>query len=84
MKTINVTEKTGKVIGALAVEESDELMPMTTGGQSVRIRAAEVRETGRDAQGVKLSRPRSARSPASAAKSPTSEHGGAFPTGIPV
>ena len=29
-------------------------MLMTTGGQSVRIRAAEVRETGRAAQGVKL------------------------------
>jgi len=54
MKTMNVTEKTGKVISALAVEESDELMLMTTGGQSVRIRAAEVRETGRAAQGVKL------------------------------
>ena len=54
MKTMNVTEKTGKVIGALAVEEKDELMLMTTGGQSVRIRAEEVRETGRAAQGVKL------------------------------
>ena len=36
------------------VYEDDELMLMTTGGQSVRIRAAEVRETGRAAQGVKL------------------------------
>ncbi len=52
--TMKVTEKTGKVVGALAVDEEDELMLMTTGGQSVRIRAAEVRETGRNAQGVKL------------------------------
>ena len=54
MKTMNVTEKTGKVIGALAVKEEDELMLITTGGQSVRIKCDEVRETGRAAQGVKL------------------------------
>jgi DNA gyrase subunit A len=52
--TMKVTEKTGEVVGAIAVEESDELMLMTTSGQSIRIRAAEVRETGRNAQGVKL------------------------------
>ena len=52
--TMKVTEKTGNVVGAVAVEEEDELMLMTTGGQSVRIRVAEVRETGRNAQGVKL------------------------------
>lgn len=52
--TMKVTEKTGQVVGAVAVEESDELMLMTSGGQSIRIRCAEVRETGRNAQGVKL------------------------------
>jgi len=48
------TEKTGPVIGSLSVEEDDELMLMTDGGQSIRIRVADVRETGRNAQGVKL------------------------------
>jgi DNA gyrase subunit A len=52
--TMNVTEKTGKVVTALAVADSDELMLMTSKGQSVRIRVAEIRETGRNAQGVKL------------------------------
>ena len=52
--TMKVTEKTGDVVGAVAVEEADELMLMTTGGQSVRIRVAEVREAGRNTQGVKL------------------------------
>jgi DNA gyrase subunit A len=52
--TMKVTEKTGEVVGAIAVEESDELMLMTTGGQSIRIRVSEVRETGRNTQGVKL------------------------------
>ena len=54
MKTMNVTEKTGCVVGALSVSEEDELMLMTSGGQSIRIRCADVRETGRAAQGVKL------------------------------
>ncbi len=52
--TMNVTEKTGKVIGALCVHHEDDLMFMTSKGQSVRIPADLVRETGRNAQGVKL------------------------------
>lgn len=52
--TMKVTEKTGPVIGAVAVNEDDELMMMTNGGLSIRIKAASVRETGRSAQGVKL------------------------------
>ena len=52
--TMKVTEKTGPVIGALKVAEEDEIMLMTSAGQSVRIRAAEARLTGRNAQGVKL------------------------------
>jgi len=52
--TMKVTDKTGPVVGAVTVTEEDELMLMTSSGQSIRIRAAEVRETGRNAQGVKL------------------------------
>ncbi|MDB6004473.1 MAG: gyra: dna gyrase a subunit [Prosthecobacter sp.] len=52
--TMNVTEKTGKVVAAKAVHDKDELMLMTTKGQSVRIRICDIRETGRNAQGVKL------------------------------
>lgn len=52
--TMNVTEKTGKVVAAKAVHDKDELMLMTTKGQSVRIRVGDIRETGRNAQGVKL------------------------------
>ena len=51
---MKVTDKTGPVVGAVTVTEEDELMLMTSSGQSIRIRAAEVRETGRNAQGVKL------------------------------
>jgi DNA gyrase subunit A len=52
--TMNVTEKTGNVVAAMAVHEEDELMLMTSSGQSVRIRVADIRQTGRNAQGVKL------------------------------
>lgn len=52
--TMKVTEKTGSVVSALAVREEDELMLMTSGGLSIRIKVSEVRETGRSAQGVKL------------------------------
>jgi DNA gyrase subunit A len=51
---MKVTEKTGEVVGAVSVEETDELMLMTSGGQSIRIRVADVREAGRNTQGVKL------------------------------
>lgn len=52
--TMKVTDKTGPLVGALSVEESHELMLMTSTGQSIRIRVSEVRTTGRNAQGVKL------------------------------
>jgi DNA gyrase subunit A len=52
--TMNVTDKTGKVVAAMAVHDSDQLMLMTTKGQSVRIRVGQIRETGRNAQGVRL------------------------------
>ena len=54
MITMKCTEKTGQVIGATSVEEEDELMLMTDGGQSIRIRVSDVRECGRNTQGVKL------------------------------
>lgn len=54
MLTMKCTDKTGPVVGSLSVEETDELMLMTDGGQSIRIRVSDVRETGRNAQGVKL------------------------------
>ena len=52
--TMKVTEKTGPVVGAVTVTEDDEMMLMTSTGQSIRIRVKEIRETGRNAQGVKL------------------------------
>jgi DNA gyrase subunit A len=47
-------DRTGEVIGALSVHEDDEVMLITTGGQMVRLRVSEIRETGRNTMGVKL------------------------------
>jgi DNA gyrase subunit A len=47
-------DKTGGVVGALTVRDSDEIMLITTGGQMVRIPVGGIREAGRNTQGVKL------------------------------
>ena len=52
--TMKTGEKTGKVIGALTVRDTDELMLITVGGQMVRIPVLGIREAGRNTQGVKL------------------------------
>lgn len=54
IKTMNCSGKAGKVVSATVVNENDELMLMTTAGQSVRIKVETIRETARVAQGVKL------------------------------
>ncbi|HMC29163.1 MAG TPA: DNA gyrase subunit A, partial [Verrucomicrobiae bacterium] len=52
--TMKTTDKTGSVIGALTVREEDEIMLITVAGQMVRTRVKDIRETGRNTQGVKL------------------------------
>ena len=52
--TMKTTDKTGGVAGALTVRDEDELMLITNKGKMVRTRIKEIRETGRNAQGVKL------------------------------
>ncbi|MGA3163892.1 MAG: DNA gyrase C-terminal beta-propeller domain-containing protein, partial [Verrucomicrobiota bacterium] len=52
--TMKTTEKTGAVIGALTVRDADEIMLITVKGQMVRTSVKDIRETGRNTQGVKL------------------------------
>jgi len=52
--TMKTNERTGGVAGALTVRDADELMLITNKGKMVRTRVKEIRETGRNAQGVKL------------------------------
>lgn len=52
---MDLTDKTGlKLVAASLVEETDDIMLITDGGVLIRTKAAEVRETGRAAQGVRL------------------------------
>ena len=52
--TMKTTERTGNVVGALTVKNEDEIMLITVAGQMVRTRVSDIRETGRNTQGVKL------------------------------
>jgi DNA gyrase subunit A len=51
---IDASERNGPVVGVKLVKDSDEIMLITDRGQTIRMRVAEIRETGRNAQGVKL------------------------------
>jgi DNA gyrase subunit A len=52
--TMNVTARTGKVVGAEIVEKDDQLVAMTQSGKAIRLRVKTIRTVGRIAQGVKL------------------------------
>jgi DNA gyrase subunit A len=52
--TMKTNEKTGGIVGALTVSDTDELMLITYAGQMVRIPVNGIREAGRNTQGVKL------------------------------
>src|SRR5690606_14284826 len=54
VKTINITEKTGDLVGLLAVSESDDLMITCKSGITIRMKVSAIREAGRATQGVKL------------------------------
>lgn len=54
VKTINITEKTGALVGLLAVEEKDDLMITCKSGITIRMRVEDIREAGRATQGVRL------------------------------
>lgn len=56
VKTINVTEKTGSLVGMLDVSETEDLMITCKSGVTIRMKVANVSEQGRATQGVKLIR----------------------------
>jgi DNA gyrase subunit A len=54
VKTIEITEKTGHLVGIEAVTDADDLMLITKAGTAIRMDISTIRQTGRAAQGVKL------------------------------
>lgn len=56
VKTINVTEKTGALVGILSVSEEEDLMITCKSGITIRMAVDQVSRQGRATQGVKLIR----------------------------
>ena len=54
--SIKVSERNGKVVGAVQVDENDEIMLISDAGTLVRTRVSEVSTVGRNTQGVRLIR----------------------------
>jgi DNA gyrase subunit A len=51
---IQTTERNGKLVGAVLVDENDEVMLVSTGGVLIRTAAAQISKMGRSTQGVSL------------------------------
>ncbi len=56
VKTINVTPKTGKLVGMLEVASKEDLVITCKSGVTIRMKVADISEQGRATQGVKLIR----------------------------
>ena len=56
VKTINITPKTGTLVGILDVDENEDLMITCKSGVTIRMRVSDISEQGRATQGVKLIR----------------------------
>jgi DNA gyrase subunit A len=56
VKTISVTEKTGRLVGILDVTEKEDLIITCKSGITIRMNVAHISEQGRATQGVKLIR----------------------------
>ncbi|STQ10499.1 DNA gyrase subunit A [Enterobacter cloacae] len=54
--SIKVTERNGSVVGAVQVDDADQIMMITDAGTLVRTRVSEISVVGRNTQGVILIR----------------------------
>ncbi|WP_346710969.1 DNA gyrase subunit A [Phocaeicola salanitronis] len=54
VKTLNITEKTGKLVAIKSVTDENDLMIINKSGITIRLKVADVRIMGRATQGVRL------------------------------
>ena len=54
IKAAKVNEDRGGLVGALVINDKDEILAITSNGSVMRTDAAEIRQTGRDSMGVRL------------------------------
>lgn len=73
VKTIQITEKTGKLISIQLVDDTNDLMIINRSGLTIRTPVSDIRITGRAAQGVKIINLRNNDSIASVIAVPKSE-----------
>ena len=79
VKTINVTEKTGKLISIQAVTDDNDLMIINRSGLTIRTSADQIRVAGRATQGVKVINLRDGDSIASVTAVPKTEEAEEIP-----
>jgi DNA gyrase subunit A len=73
VKTLNITEKTGKLLSIKNVTDEEDLMIITKAGVAIRMHIDTIRTMGRAAQGVKLINLKGNSSIAAVARVPKSE-----------
>ena len=54
MKTMQITEKTGRLVAIKSVTDENDLMIINKSGITIRLKVADVRVMGRATQGVRL------------------------------
>jgi len=52
-----LSDKSGKLLGALDVNDRHELMLISDAGHLIRVKASEIKQLGRNTQGVRIARP---------------------------
>jgi DNA gyrase subunit A len=73
IKTLNVTEKNGVIVGLKVVNNDEDLMIMTSSGTLIRTSMSGINTMGRITQGVKLINIRDEDSVATVARAPRNE-----------
>ncbi len=54
VRSIITSKRNGAVVGAISVKDQDSIVLMSSGGQTVRVPASDLRVMGRSTQGVKI------------------------------
>ena len=54
VKTLSITEKTGKLVTIKNVNENNDLMIINKSGITIRVKISDIRVMGRSTQGVRL------------------------------
>jgi DNA gyrase subunit A len=73
VKTLNITDKTGKLLSIQNVFDEDDLMIITKSGVTIRMHVDTIRTMGRAAQGVRLINLKSTSAIAAIARVPRTE-----------